>query len=291
MDGGALTRLPFITDTIGSLSRLPFVELAIGVPVGLIVFVSVVAVVRYVLSYSGFTLKRGDGSLHVSRGLLRTRQVTLDEKRLRGVELSEPWSLRLVGASAALAIMTGLGRERGAVALVSPPGPQQEVMATAEAVLGDTEPLHCELEPHGVRARRRRYTRAIWPIAVLAAAALVLEILGLVGPAVWLSFIAIVPASAALAWDRYRTLGHAILPRWIVTRHGSLGRKRAVLDREGVIGWNIRRSLFQRRAGLATLIVTTAAGRHSYSIPDLPMERVWPIIEEVSGARLASARA
>jgi hypothetical protein len=43
----------------------------------------------------------------------------------------------------------------------------------------------------------------------------------------------------------------------------------------------VRRSFFQRRAGLATLIATTAAGRHRYSIPDVPVDEAWRIADEV----------
>ena len=42
-----------------------------------------------------------------------------------------------------------------------------------------------------------------------------------------------------------------------------------VLRTEGIIGWNLRQSFFQRRAGLVTLTATTAAGRQSYPITDL----------------------
>ena len=37
----------------------------------------------------------------------------------------------------------------------------------------------------------------------------------------------------------------------------------------GVIGWTVRRTLFQRRLGLATVVVTTAAGRGSYALVDV----------------------
>jgi putative membrane protein len=43
-----------------------------------------------------------------------------------------------------------------------------------------------------------------------------------------------------------------------------------MLGTDGIIGWNLRRSFFQRRAGLATLTATTAAGRQRYEVPDVP---------------------
>jgi uncharacterized membrane protein YdbT with pleckstrin-like domain len=106
--------------------------------------------------------------------------------------------------------------------------------------------------------------------------------LGYTGRFVWWAFVVIVPGSVFLAWDRFRGLGHALLPAWLVAQSGSLSRTRVVLATEGIIGWNIRRSFFQRRAGLATLIATTAAGRHRYSIPDILFDDVWPLIEQVN---------
>lgn len=290
-ENGILTRLPIVRQTLARIEHLPTLTLLVWGTCIVVVVASVVAAVRYLLSYSRFAISRVDQStLHITHGLLRTRQITLDERRMRGVQLSEPLSLRAVGAAWAHAIMTGLGRQRGGVALLSPPGPRAEAIRIASELVGIEEALTRELLMHGRRAHRRRYTRAATFAGVLAVAALVGQLLGFVTPAVWWAFVVIVPASVLLAWDRYRGLGHALLPGWVVGRSGSLNRKRFVLATEGIIGWTIRRSFFQRRAGLATLIATTAAGKHSYAIPDLPFDEAWPLIEAVN-AELRAAPA
>ena len=282
-DNGVLTRLSIVRQGLDQVQHLPTLTLILWAALIVIVAASIVAIVRYLLTYSGFAISRVDQStLHITHGLLHTRQVTLDEKRLRGVQLSEPLSLRVVGAAWSHAIMTGLGRQRGGVALLSPPGPRDEAIRIAVEIVGVEQALTEELVQHGRRAHRRRYTRAATFAGVLALVALAAQLLGWVGPQVWWAFVVIVPASAFLAWDRYRGLGHALLPGWVVGRSGSLDRKRFVLATEGIIGWNIRRSLFQRRAGLATLIATTAAGRHRYEIPDIPFDEAWPLIEAVN---------
>jgi putative membrane protein len=77
-----------------------------------------------------------------------------------------------------------------------------------------------------------------------------------------------------LAADRYRSLGHALAGSYLpalVTRQGSLGRRRDVLQCQGIIGWNLRQTFFQRRVGLATLTATTAAGRQQYAVTDVPL--------------------
>jgi putative membrane protein len=284
-DGGVLTRLPLVRSGLTAVSRLPLLQVIFSAAVLLLVAAAVIALVRYVLAYSGFAIRRTDaGTLHVSHGLLRTRQVTLDERRLRGIQLNEPLSLRLVGAASAHAIMTGIGRERGGVALIDPPGPRPDAVRVAATVLGTDEPLRSELTRHGRRASRRRYSRAATVVVAIAIVALAAQLLGWMDPVLWTLFAVIVPAAALLAEDRRRGLGHELLPGLLVSRYGSLTRRRIALETDGIIGWTIRRSLFQRRAGLATLIATTAAGRHRYEVPDVPIEEAWRIVEAVSTA-------
>ena len=281
-DGGLLLKLPFVRDSIDTVSRIPLLEGIVGGAFVLVVAASIVALVRYVLAYSGFAIWRSDATtLHVRHGLLRTRQVTLDERRLRGVSLNEPLSLRAVHGASAHAIMTGLGRERAGLMVIEPAGPRTDALRVATAVLGDETPLTLQLEGHGVRAHRRRYTRAATGVGLIAAVALALQVMGYLSPLIWLAFAVIVPVAALLAEDRWRGLGHALMPGLLIARSGSLSRKRTVLETSGIIGFTVRRSLFQRRAGLATVIATTAAGRHRYAIPDLPIEDAWRLVDDV----------
>jgi putative membrane protein len=87
----------------------------------------------------------------------------------------------------------------------------------------------------------------------------------------WYAALLSLPIAAMLAHDRYRNLGHATHSGHLVTRHGSVIRGRSALAHEAIIGWNLRQSYFQRRAHLATLTATTAAGRQHYETPDVPI--------------------
>ena len=73
----------------------------------------------------------------------------------------------------------------------------------------------------------------------------------------------LVVAALALAADRARSLGHTLADGYVVARSGSLNRRREALEVEHVIGWTFRSTWFQRRAGLTTLVATTAGGRQS----------------------------
>jgi len=244
------------------------------VMVALAAFVTALSIGGYLLSYWGFRLTRhAQGTLHVTRGLLTTRATSIEERRLRGVELAEPLLLRAVHAARLSGITTGLksrGGADGGSSLLLPPAPRAVALDVAAQILRDPDPVEVSLTAHGPAARRRRFVRALLPAFVLVAAA---------GVAIWsgasqwfaLAAILTVPAAAMLAADRYRSLGHAFAGNSLVTRQGSLGRRRDVLERDGIIGWNVRQTFFQRRAGLATLTATTAAGRQRYDVTDVPL--------------------
>jgi putative membrane protein len=242
---------------------------------GLLVLAAIASTCGYVLAFWGFRLTRlPGGTLHVTRGLVTTRAITLEERRLRGVEVSEPLLLRAVGGARCIAIATGLrvgrGAERGG-SLLLPSAPRAEARRVAIAVLGRAEPITVALTRHGPAARRRRYTRALVPCALLVLAAVVAHALLPVPDWVPVATLVLLVLAVLVAADRYRGLGHALVDGTLVAGRGSLVRRRSALPTDGIIGWNLRRSYFQRRAGLATLTATTAGGEQAYPVPDLPL--------------------
>ncbi|MEE2056230.1 PH domain-containing protein [Rhodococcus artemisiae] len=72
-----------------------------------------------------------------------------------------------------------------------------------------------------------------------------------------------------LAVDAYRSLGHAVSGDYPIARSGTVRRATVALQRRGIIGWTVKASLFQRRARLVTIVVTTAAGSGAYRIIDV----------------------
>jgi putative membrane protein len=272
-------RLSWLGGLEQSTDRLARTSLWLFVPLLLVVIVVVVAVAStaaYAVAFWGFRLSRQPrGTLHIVRGLLTSRSITIEERRLRGVELSEPLLLRLARGARCIAIATGLrvgrGAERGG-SLLLPPAPRAEAVRVAGAVLNDSAPATTPLIRHGPRARRRRYTRALFTTALVPALLALLW-----WQAGWPSWpvpvsLALLVLAVPLAEDRYRALGHALSGDFLVIREGSLVRRRNMLNRDGIIGWNLYQSFFQRRAGVITVEATTAAGRQRYAAQDVPAE-------------------
>lgn len=257
------------------LTRVPIGVAVAQVVFALVVVVAVASTVGYVLAFWRFRLTRHSaGTLHVTRGLITTRATSIEERRLRGVEVSEPLLLRVVGGARCIAIATGLrvgrGAERGG-SLLFPPGPRAEAERVAGQVLGDPAPVTTPLVAHGRVAGRRRYTRALLVATALVGATITAGWLAGWPAWTWQVAVAAVPVAVLLAADRARSLGHNLTAGRLVSRQGSAVRRRYMVDTDGVIGWNLRRSFFQRRAGLCTLTATTAAGRQHYEVLDVEL--------------------
>ncbi|MAS56349.1 MAG: hypothetical protein CMJ44_17340 [Pimelobacter sp.] len=271
---GGLSQLLNVTDSWErvDVSSVPVPsELAVvGIVLVLLLLVIPISVIGYLITNWGFRLTRSDGSWHVSRGLLTTRETSLDEDRVAGVSLGEGLALRLARGRQLTAIVTGVDRKAPGSAGLVPPAPGRLVLDVAARVMESEAPITGRLRDHGPAARRRRWTRAVVPTSVPPLLALVVSLTG--GP--WwplLPTLALLGLACVVAADRASGLGHALVEGYVVARSGSLARRREALAVGDVIGWNLRATWFQRRLGLTTLVATTAGGRGAVTLVDVPV--------------------
>ncbi|WP_433798659.1 PH domain-containing protein [Actinomycetospora sp. CA-084318] len=275
------------------------VALALGAVVSLVLGLGVVAVVGtvasvavFVESWWGYRLTREPrtGALHVRRGLLTRRSTTLEEDRLRGVAVIEPAAVRLVGAARVDAVATGLssGQEQRAdprgLLPVAPTAVADRVVAEVlREPAAPTTQVALRAHPPAARTRRIR-----WATAVCLVPAVVVALLSLLGrTGLWIPAVvlAVVGIAAGTWFGRmaYRNLGHGLVGRYVVTRHGAPGRRTVALRRDGILTWTLTRTPFQRRAGLVTLWFTTAAGDGAYGVYDLGVEQAMALAAETLG--------
>lgn len=284
-------------------SEVVIVARALGLLITVVVAVVVVGVVGTVGSMVVFTeswwryrltRERSTGSLHVRRGLLTTRSTTIEEQRLRGVEVVEPPGARLLGAARVDAVATGLShadRDRSDPRGLLPVAP----LAVAGRVVADVlaEPSAptdtVALRPHPPAARTRRVRWAtmaalVPAVGLVVAAAVVGSTVLWVGAGV--AAVLGVVAGARLGALAHRNLGHGLVGEYVVTRHGAPGRRTVVLRRDGILTWAVTQSPFQRRAGLATLWFTTAAGNGRYGVHDMAADAVSALAVETLGEQV-----
>ncbi|NMD55498.1 MULTISPECIES: PH domain-containing protein [Tsukamurella] len=258
-----------------------------------VIFSILISVLAYVLAFWGFRLvRRADGALHTSRGLISTVAATIERKRVRGVQLHEPVLMRIPGGAKLRAIATGTDRNP----TLLPPAPRAEAVQVADRILGRPGVVETPLTAHGPVALRRRYTRAALggglcalPFAAVAVVMVLAErrddVVG--EPTGWW----ILPAALAvlvlalafpLARLRYANLGTVITGDAVVLGAGTVARTRTALEFDGVTGFVTRETFFQRRAGVATLTIATAAG--AFGAVDLTPVRAAEVARTVDPA-------
>lgn len=206
-----------------------------------------------------FTVRSTPDALNLERGLLTRRQVTLERRRVRGWELVEALPARVTHSGRLLALVTGLGGQSRADLL--PVGPVPEIRRLADQTVGA---LAVPLSPHPPAARRRRLFRAVVPWVLVAAVA---ALAGAFGVAAVAAVVAVL--GVPLALDRYRSLGHGYDGKFVGVRSGSWSRRTVLMHERAVVGWQVRQSFFQRRQGLATLVVGVGAGSGGYRAVDM----------------------
>ncbi|MEB3069731.1 PH domain-containing protein [[Mycobacterium] vasticus] len=258
---------------------------SVTVTVAVLVAAVLLAVLRSLLTYGNLVLSRSSGKggdvLGLSYGLLRVREHTYDMRRLRGGTLRRPLLVRMFGGARLDAAMTGVNGE-GESSILLPPCPK----ATAEQVLtglvADPVVVTGPLRRHGPAATRRRWTRAmLLPLAAGAGLAVATAFIDLPQWS-WPAWVVMTLGAALLAADRVRALGHRVDARWLTARTGSWEQRRYAISTDGIIGWTVRQSWFQRRAGVATLIAATAAGVKAYRVIDVPEAWAWSVAGQAS---------
>nr|WP_228091480.1 PH domain-containing protein [Glycomyces sp. TRM65418] len=223
------------------------------------------------------------GTLRVRRGLLVARSLSLEEERIRGVEIVEPLGVRAAGAGRLDVVAIGLktDQEGSDLSTLVPAAPLDRAVAAAEAVIG---PVAADLTPHPKAALRRRVRWALVTVAVLLGAAVTAHLLWPL-PALLSAGVVLTTGlgSAFALWtavDSYRSLGHGHIRGYLVSRRGSVRRATVHLDRSGIIGWRIKQSVFQRRMGLMTLDATTAASKGHYAVIDADEHEILDFADE-----------
>lgn len=255
----------------------------VGKAIAVWLVAGVLAVITYAIRYGKYALTDHGQLLYVQNGILRRKHQALDKGRLRGVEMRMPLYLRFVGGGRLEPIMTGTKKGATASTLL-PQAPLSDVRRVAIRILGDETPVMLRLRRHPWKAARRRITRGLIPFWIAAGLIILVRIDSGPSADIWVYWG--IPAAfvifMVLAVDRIRVLGHALLPDMLVSAQGSWSAKRTVLEADGIIGWTVTQSVFQRTAGVATVAASTPAGNGTYSVMDIAADEAWTLAEALT---------
>jgi putative membrane protein len=277
----ALEHSPLARQGLDAAERFGVVATVVVAVLVVLTLGVMLSVVRSLITFGNLVLTRRDEVLHLQHGLLRVREHTYDMRRLRGGTIRQPLLVRAFGGARLDAVMTGVDGA-GEASLLLPPCPAATVEGVLAQLIGAPTAVTGELRHHGPAATRRRWTRALTFPALLVVGLVAAAVVATVPAWAWVLCGVVIAAAVFLAADRSRALGHRVGDGWLVSRSGSMDRRRDCLEAAGIIGWTARQTLFQRRAGVATLIAATPAGVKGYRVLDVPADLAWSVAAAAS---------
>jgi putative membrane protein len=215
----------------------------------------------------GWTMRRVDDDLHVSRGLLTTRESVIPLARVQLVEVQRNWIRRALGFAAIRVHSAGgsSGSSGDDRRVTIPLIRDEEVDGLVRELLPGVTGVP-SLRAHPTGARRRAVFR--WVRASLVPAAALLLVPGLVGELRALGWVLPLVA-AGLGLVEYGQLAHARDARVLAARSGALSVTTGLVPLVKVQGVTRRASPFQRRLGLATLTAHVAGPGGDLTVLDL----------------------
>lgn len=246
----------------------------------------VAAVAVGVVRDGNFRIRQVDEDLHISRGLLSTRDSVVPLRRVQLVEVRRNWARRVLGY-ASVRIRSAGGSAGGEGQVTVPLLPATDVDRLISHLLPNVDGVP-DLHAHPPAALRRALFRWLRPAAVLVAAGYLLPavidvldvgVVRTLQPYLWL----LLPVNAGLAVVEYRHLAHGATPLVVAARSGALSITTAIAPVVKVQALTSRRSLFQRRLGLTTLHAHVAGPAAVITVLDAGREDAADLHERLTG--------
>ena len=234
--------------------RAPSLTTGLVLALAVLTLSVVVAIAVGVLRDARFRIERIDDDLHVTRGLLSTRDSVLPLRRIQLVQVHRNWLRRLLGAASVR--VHSAGGSADAERRVTVPLLPEAAVTDLMRELYPGAPGVPALAPHPPNAMRRAVFRWLRSVALPIAAVWFL-------PFAWLDrfegpVLVLVPVAIVLAVVEYRQLAHGASDRLVAARQGALSVATSVAPLVKVQAVSTRANWFQRRLGLATVRIHVA---------------------------------
>ncbi|WP_049923265.1 PH domain-containing protein [Halopiger djelfimassiliensis] len=222
------------------------------------------AVITYLLSvaytfvtYYGFQLGRVGEDFVYERGLIQRYSGSIPAEKVQSVTVTDNPAQRLFGYAGLWIETAGYGPEGdGGSQSAVPLAERERVRTFTENLTGVESPQFNGPSPVARRRYLVRYSLiAAGVVAVAAAVSLV------IGFERWYLAAVVFAAVPPAAHLRYAHLGYFVGEDHLVIRRGFWRRRTTVVPYYRIQTVSTRRSIFQRRLGLASLVVDTASSR------------------------------
>jgi putative membrane protein len=243
-----------------------------------------ISIAGAVVRYHGFTLAVDGGEMRKRYGLLTVHEASVPLQRVQAIRVEETFLRRWLGLASLMIETAGgsPGQAGGAEAFV-PIARRREVGRLVRGIFGEADVDAAEFTRVHPKAERRMVRRYLAWFLVLwapfwAARWLDVQPGGMMAP--WMAVF--LPLVWMMARWQYQNRGWALPPGYVMARSGVMNRITWIVPDRKLQTLHLRETLFQRRLGLSTLVVDTAAGGRQASVIDLAHSTARRLLEELA---------
>ena len=264
----------------------------IGGVLGLMLVGWIISIAGSLVRYHGFTLSVDGGEMRKRYGLLTVHEASVPLRRVQAIRLEETFLRRWLGlASLMIETAGGSPGERGGAEAFVPIARREDVGRLVRGIFGDArvdDADYHRVHPKAERRLRRRYL-ALFLLAwapFWAARWFNVQPGGMLAP--WMALL--LPLPWLMARWQYANRGWALPPGYVLARSGVLNGITWIVPDRKLQTLHVRDDPFQRRLGLATLVVDTAAGGRQAAVIDMSHSTARRVLEELAVRARAAVR-
>ena len=225
------------------------------------------------VNYYGFKLHRVGSELRYERGLLQRYDGSIPEEKIQTIVIEENFLMRMFGYASLSVETAGYGPDAADETDSAVPLAKREALLEFARDVESFGDLSFERPaPEAKRRYQFRYSLAVTVLVAIAFGAS-----SLIRPFPWYAVAILYAAVPTAAQKKYDHRGWCLPEGYIATRNGFWRQKIHVVPNDRVQTVIDRRTIFQRRWGIGTVIIDTASssgftGLEAQAI-DIPVER------------------
>lgn len=225
----------------------------------LFVIVFVVAwifgVLMTVLKFAHFTISRSEEGLHLSRGLLERKQLTISLERVQAIRVVEGVIRGPLGYVTIHVESAGYGTNQGDSTILFPLLPKSQFAVFLQKFIPQyARSASVELQKLPRKALPGYLLRAVLPITLVAA------VVTAFAPVGYLS-LGLIPVALLYGFWRFKSAGWQLQQEMLYFRMRGWALTTAYIPKGRMQWCEVRQSPFQLRSGLSSCLTAVASGR------------------------------
>jgi putative membrane protein len=249
--------------------------MAVGLALALVVATTAGAIV----TFHGYVVSLAGDDIHLRYGLFETRNLTVPRRRVQQVTVIDNPLRRLLGLVEVHLHTAAAPGGEGTTRFVIPILTADEVDGLLRTLMGDDRWRIPALTPRSATARRRAIVRrTALVLALVVVPAVVLRPVGI-------ALLALGGLGVLWGIAAHRRAGHGRSPTIVALAHGVLHHRLDLVPVDRVQSGRTTPSIFQRRVGLATVLLDVAGTRQAPDLWDLDLDTAAALRRDVPRVR------